>query len=229
MRAGNHAFSCRLSALKWPASSEKVPSNIRKLCIFRSSCACATYHPGLCSSFMHSVVSNDSFSGQWRPWSDCTSAQSDQGLQYPHMPEDTFSPCTAYVILNDLTAIDTKAYKLWRILHFILIKIVIQCNASKIKISQLLPINWLFRYQFKTLGDINGIVALHALSSFIYLTCRKHTPNLKLEQVLHHSADYFFIFFGITESIRVTLKNECPSYIGDVCSFANYTAVYEKT
>ena len=29
-------------------------------CLFlRSSCACANFHPGLCSPFSHSVVSND--------------------------------------------------------------------------------------------------------------------------------------------------------------------------
>ena len=46
------------------ASSEKVPSNIRKMRRFRSSCACAEYHPGLCSLYMYSVVSNDSVRGQ---------------------------------------------------------------------------------------------------------------------------------------------------------------------
>ena len=29
------------------------------MCIFRSFCASAKYHPGFCSPFMHSVVSND--------------------------------------------------------------------------------------------------------------------------------------------------------------------------
>ena len=49
-----------------------------------------TYHPGLYSSFIHSVVFIDSVSGQWRPWSDCASAQSDLGLRCPHTPKDTF-------------------------------------------------------------------------------------------------------------------------------------------
>ena len=39
----------------------------RKMCRFRSSCTCAKYHLGHCSSFIHSVVSNDSVSGQWGP------------------------------------------------------------------------------------------------------------------------------------------------------------------
>ena len=39
------------------------------MCIFRPSCACSKYHPGLCSSSIHSVVSIDSVSRQWRPWS----------------------------------------------------------------------------------------------------------------------------------------------------------------
>ena len=35
-------------------------SNMRKMSRFRSPCACAMYHPGLCSPFIHSVVSNNS-------------------------------------------------------------------------------------------------------------------------------------------------------------------------
>ena len=61
-------------------SSENMPSNMRKMHSFRSSCACAKYHPGLSSQFIHSVISNDSVSGQWSPWSDCAD-----------MPKDTFS------------------------------------------------------------------------------------------------------------------------------------------
>ena len=58
---------------------------------FRLSCACANYHRSLCSPFVHSLVSNDSVSGQWRPWSDCACAQTDVGLRRPLMPEDTLS------------------------------------------------------------------------------------------------------------------------------------------
>ena len=55
---------------------------------FRSSYACIKYHLGLCSPFIHFVVSNDSVKGQWRPWSDCADAQADLGLRCPHIPED---------------------------------------------------------------------------------------------------------------------------------------------
>ena len=64
---------------------------------FRSSCACAKYHLGLCSPFIISLVSSDYVSGQRRPWSDCASAQSDLGLRCPHMPEDTFLPGEARI------------------------------------------------------------------------------------------------------------------------------------
>ena len=37
-----------------------------------------------------------SVSGQWRTWSDCADAQSDQVLRCPHLPEDTFSNGAAY-------------------------------------------------------------------------------------------------------------------------------------
>ena len=42
-----------------------MPWNMCKVCIFRSSCTYAKYHSGLCSTFIHSVVSNDSVSRQW--------------------------------------------------------------------------------------------------------------------------------------------------------------------
>ena len=80
----------------WAASSETVPSSMLKLFRFRSSCACAKYHPGLCFAFIHSVVSNASVSRQWRPWS---SAQSDLGLGCPHMTRREIFAWWAHFIL----------------------------------------------------------------------------------------------------------------------------------
>ena len=45
---------------------------------------------------IHSVIDNDSFSGKWRPWSDCADAQADLGIRCPQMPEDTFSYGSAH-------------------------------------------------------------------------------------------------------------------------------------
>ena len=47
----------------WAAPSEIVPSNTSKMRRFRSSCACATYDLDPMNSFINSVVSNDSVSG----------------------------------------------------------------------------------------------------------------------------------------------------------------------
>ena len=58
---------------------------------FRSTCAFAKHHSGFASLFIHSVVSNDSLSGQWRPWSDCADAQADLYLRCSHLPEETFT------------------------------------------------------------------------------------------------------------------------------------------
>ena len=77
------------------ASSEKVPSKLHKMRRF-GSCTCATYYPGICSTFIHSVISNDSVNGQWRPWSACADAQADLGLRCPHMPENLFSHGEVY-------------------------------------------------------------------------------------------------------------------------------------
>ena len=79
-------------------SSEKVPSNIHIIHKFRSSCACAKYHQSFCSSFIHSLVSNDSFSGQWSPWSDSANAQAYLCLRCPHLPTriHVFGWCVPY-------------------------------------------------------------------------------------------------------------------------------------
>ena len=83
-----------LLRLRLAASSEKVPSNMRR---FRSSCACAKYQPGLWSPLINSSISNDSLSGQWRPRSACAYAQADLGLRCPHVPEDTFTHGAAHM------------------------------------------------------------------------------------------------------------------------------------
>ena len=86
----------------WVASSERAPSNLRKMRRFRSSCAWAKYHPGLCSPFIHFIVYYNSGSRQWRPWSDCVDAQADLGLRCRHMPEGTFlhGPAHVYSRMN---------------------------------------------------------------------------------------------------------------------------------
>ena len=70
----------------WATSSKKVPSSIRKMCGLT-----AKFHPGLCYSLKHSVVSIDSVCRQRRPWSDCADALSDQGLCCLHTFKDMFS------------------------------------------------------------------------------------------------------------------------------------------
>ena len=73
--------------IKWAASSEKVPSSMRKRCWFTLSCTCAK----LIRDLKHSIVSKDSIRGQWRPWLNCADAQADLGFLSPHMPKVTFS------------------------------------------------------------------------------------------------------------------------------------------
>ena len=74
-------------------------SNMSKMHRFRSSCTCAEYQSGICSPFIHSVVSNYFVSKQWRPWLDCTDAQADLGIRYQHMPKDTFWHGAVLIVL----------------------------------------------------------------------------------------------------------------------------------
>ena len=60
---------------------------MRQMHKFRSSCACAKYHPDLCSPFIHFVVSSDS-----------VGAQADLGLRCLHMLEDTFLHGVAHTL-----------------------------------------------------------------------------------------------------------------------------------
>ena len=64
---------------------------MRKMRGFRSFCTCAKYHRVLCAPFIHSVVSSDCVSGQWRPWSACVDAQADLGPRCSHLPGDSLS------------------------------------------------------------------------------------------------------------------------------------------
>ena len=61
-----------------------------------SSHTCTKYHLGSCSPFIHSVISDDSVNGQWRPRSDCADAQADQNLHCQYIPKDTFSHIYIY-------------------------------------------------------------------------------------------------------------------------------------
>ena len=104
--------------------NNKQTSNIHKMRSFRSSCACAKYHPGVCSPFIHSIVSNDSVNERGRPWSDCADAHADLGLRCPHMPEDTFSH-----------GVDDKASFLTRTLFVFYLKLLVSWAQYKAKLS----------------------------------------------------------------------------------------------
>ena len=89
----------------WPCQTKTVfehAQNVRIHIILRMRKVSA----GICSPLIHSVVSNDSGSGQRRPWSDCADAQADLGLRCPHMLEDMFSHGTVRLI--DVTPLSAR-------------------------------------------------------------------------------------------------------------------------
>ena len=87
---GENCWMKDIAIIFGPHQAKKCLRTCANKCRFVLACACAKYNLGLCSPFMHSVVSNDSVSGQWRPWSYCADAQANLGLLCPHMPEVTF-------------------------------------------------------------------------------------------------------------------------------------------
>ena len=80
-----------ISLLTGPRWAKKCLRLCAKSIDSDSSRACAKSHPCICSSLIYSIVSNESVSGQQRPWSDCADAQADLGLRSPHISEDKFS------------------------------------------------------------------------------------------------------------------------------------------
>ena len=56
-----------------------------------SSHACAKSHLGICSTLIHSIVSNDSVSGKRGSWSDCADVRADLGFRCPQLYEVTRS------------------------------------------------------------------------------------------------------------------------------------------
>ena len=69
------------ATIMWAVSSEKVPLSMCKVSGFTASWTVQSLIP-----FKHYIVSNDSISGQWRPWSGCADAQADLGILCPHLP-----------------------------------------------------------------------------------------------------------------------------------------------
>ena len=95
----DQGLNCPLTkSLYGPLQAQKCLQTFAKMRRLRSSCACAKYHPSLFSLLLHSVVSNDCVSGQWRSWSDCADAQLDLDLRDPHMLEDKFSYGAAQIL-----------------------------------------------------------------------------------------------------------------------------------
>ena len=58
-----YIFWMSIGRLKWKCAFEHA-QNVQN----QSSYACAKHHSGLCSLVIHYLVSNDTVSGQWRPW-----------------------------------------------------------------------------------------------------------------------------------------------------------------
>ena len=104
----NSTALCALLQLGAPI--ENVSSSMRKMHRIRfSSRACAKSHPGNCSTLIPSIVSNDSISGELRPWLDYANvkalirlrdARADLGLHCTHMPENTFLHSAAHIQMN---------------------------------------------------------------------------------------------------------------------------------
>ena len=76
---------------KLESQKQKRSSGLYGMRIFTVLRMC-TDSPGIFSSpwaHVQSTVTSDLLSGQWRSWSDCVNAQSDQGLRCSYMPQSS--------------------------------------------------------------------------------------------------------------------------------------------
>ena len=136
-----------------------------------SSCACVKYYPGLWSPFIHSVVSNDSVSGQWRLWSDCADAQADLGLRCTHIPEDTFrlaGPILQPIFIPSIQLIDVYG----NFLHGtrICFLLLFFFNSTYWLISSILAVGWYLFLAFSLLAYIANL-----FTGQVFVTCSQPT------------------------------------------------------
>ena len=100
------------------------------------------------------------------------------------------------------------------------------------KYQNFLSENYHFFFKVKFSVYLNRHVFVMFLFYFIAAGGKCRVATVKRLPVLHHSADYSFIFFSITEPILVTLKIEyrlrCCFGGGGICSLANYKAAHEE-
>ena len=92
-----------MGCIQQKSTFEDAQNTHIQICLHKlkvSSWPCSKYRPGLFCSFIHSVVSNDSVSGQQRPWPDYADAQADLVLFCLHMPENKFSHGAADIIIS---------------------------------------------------------------------------------------------------------------------------------
>ena len=113
----------------------------------------------ICSSFIYSVVSKNSDSGQWRPWTDCANAQSVQGLRCPHMPEDTLSQSAIHIMICSISVLTwlnsfivSSKYGTHQVdstrhkgisAHTIVTKFQISLRVSQVHVCSLNRISWI--------------------------------------------------------------------------------------
>ena len=93
------------NSIIWALSSETVPSSMRKMCRFTSSCTCAKSHPGICSHFKHYIVSTDSVA-----LIRLCVTQPDLVIRCRHMPVDVFSQGAIHLTLSMLGKISSKRH-----------------------------------------------------------------------------------------------------------------------
>ena len=140
-----------------------------------------------CAPFIHSVVSNDSVSGQWRPWSDCASAQSDQGLHCPHLSESSFSHGPKWLSL------------LW----YCFVLLFYYFIPPSLSLFQFLVNSAFAKYY-----DTNKIKLHHGKKALSYM------KTTKFEIRLHIRSLWTWSFFPFTESLASVQYayrgSECP-------------------
>ena len=124
-------------------------------------------------------------SGQWRPWSDCADAQSDQGLRCSHTPEDTFSHGSAKLYVTSFVSVlnicnlvldcffaDTNGEKFLWMIAFIVGHQDVQakCRAEINKVNSVRKRNlWIMKLFHRIVKNCR--YNLKILDCEVYITC----------------------------------------------------------
>ena len=155
------------------------------------------YHQGLCSPFIHSVISNYSVRGQWRPWSACKDAEADLGLGCPNMPKDIFLHGAAHKI-SGMILNSEPLWSIWLLMNKNAASLGIrqQCRPRSASTSSVSP------RSFQSVYNVLGLDYEEEVNNFL-ISSQKHILWYSLEAPLWGNSNEYHMFLQRNKKTKI--------------------------